>query len=73
MANSKERNSQWIKLKNIQRTWKEMFKVDLMLGFPINTKHIPLLERCISKKDPSEFNEWMNAEIQDKKEKKWLW
>ena len=73
MADSKQRKSQWAKLMNIRRTWKEIFNVELMIGFPVKPQHIPLLERCISKKDPSEFNEWMNAEIQDKKEKKWLW
>ena len=73
MADSKQRQSQRAKLMEIRRTWKKMFKVDLMIGFPVNTRHIPLLERCISKKDPSEFNEWLNAEIQDKKEKRWLW
>ena len=68
-----ERKNQWAKLSSLRKVWKEMFNVELMLGFPVNPEHIPLLERCISKKDPSEFNEWMDAEIQDKKEKKWLW
>ena len=73
MADSKQRKNQWAKLKKIRRTWKKMFNEEIMLGFPVNHQHIPLLERCISKKDPSEFNEWMDAEIQDKKENKWFW
>ena len=73
MADSEQIKSQRAKLMNISRTWKKMFKVDLMIGFPVNPKHIPLLERCISKEDPSEFNEWLSAEIQLKKEKRWLW
>lgn len=57
----------------IRDQWKEMFGEYLMLGFPTGTKQLPILRRCVRDKDPSEYKEWLSAEIQRKKEKRWLW
>lgn len=60
-------------LRSIQKKWKELFEKDLMLGFPTGPRQLPILRRCIEKKDSSEFYEWLSAETQKMREKRCLW
>ena len=47
------------RLRHISRNeWVEIFGRRLGLGFPIWIRHLPMIERCIEKRDESELIEY---------------
>lgn len=53
--------------------WKYLFKENLPLQWPVTTKQIPMIERCIKKNDPEEMDRWLDKLVKDRDERGILW
>ena len=58
----------------ILERWEKTFPdVDLGWGFPTSEYQAPMLERCLQKNDPREFETWMQKQIDNSVKNNVVW